>query len=209
MVRIDSMVHGQGCQYLHRGSGFFVDSAGIVATALHGLENAEIQLHASDGRTFRTHLWAADKANGVALLKIAGNKGVGRFQHLELVGTDTELQAGARLFGLGYPAPSRNAKTLFLSPGNFVNSESLLKEDETVSNVSSRRSSGEDLSRQALKGLMHTEQGMSGGPLLNEDGLVVGVLTGRRLERKIPVLAKATPVSSVRELYHSYFQKKI
>jgi Trypsin-like peptidase domain len=208
MVRISSIVTHDRGKTLSRSSGFFVDEKGTVATALHPIKQAarggEIEVRTSAGKTFRAYLHASDPANDIALLRFTEGRSVrpGQFSPLPLAESTGNLSAGSTVFGLGYPSPKISSKTLVLSPGEFESSAPLLDANRTESagNAALRRSQGEDLGRIVLKQEMHIEHAMSGGPMLNDHGQVVGILTSRMLLDNQPVIAKATPVDALQAL---------
>ena len=135
------------------GTGFVVDSAGLIATNLHVIGEARpITVRFADGASHRvTAVHATDRASDLALLKIdaAG------LDPLPL-GNAGELRDGAEVIALGHPQ-------------GF--------EHSVVSGVLSGRRELEG--KELLQLAIPVEPGNSGGPVLDRDGKVVGVLTMR------------------------------
>jgi S1-C subfamily serine protease len=204
IVRVSGFSQHGGGTYVNHESGFFVDPSGQIMTALHSVKGAHtIEVRTAPGDTFAARLEHFDAANDLALLKITDRSADGSFKSLSLASSASRLTEGSPVFGLGVPAPTIGANTLFLSPGKFLQRESLLQSNEVATNSIARQAAGENLEREVLQGEMHIEGGMSGGPLVDSQGHVLGLITGsRRYKGELPSVAKATPVDALRALYH-------
>jgi len=154
------------------GTGFIVDAAGLIATNLHVIGEARpirIQLH--DGRTFDvTAVEATDRHHDLALLRIDAKD----LPALELGNSDA-LQEGESLIAVGNP---------------------LGLERSVVTGVLSGRRDVDD--RPMLQIAMPIERGNSGGPLIDLQGRVQGVITLKSL--KTENLGFAGPVNQLKPL---------
>lgn len=154
------------------GTGFIVDANGLIATNLHVIGEARpirIQLH--DGRSFDvTAVEATDRHHDLALLRIEAKD----LPALELGDSDT-LQEGESLVAVGNP---------------------LGLERSVVTGVLSGRRDVDD--RPMLQIAMPIERGNSGGPLIDMQGRVQGVITLKSL--KTENLGFAGPVNQLKPL---------
>jgi S1-C subfamily serine protease len=144
------------------GTGVIIDDAGDILTSLHVVQNAlEIQVTFADGTQSAATLQATQPENDIALLR------------------PQQLPAQPLV-----PATLGNAGALNLGDDAIVVGNPL----GLINSVSAGVISGLNRSFQppkrdtALKGLIQFDAavnpGNSGGPLLNRDGEVVGIVTG-------------------------------
>lgn len=154
------------------GSGFIVDSRGLIATNLHVIGEARpICVELQDGRKFDvTAIEATERSNDLAILRIDAKD----LPALPL-GNSDELQDGQPIMAIGNPVG------LELS---------------VVSGVLSGRREIEG--RSMLQVALPIERGNSGGPLIDLEGRVHGVLTLKSL--KTENLGFAMPVNSLKPL---------
>ncbi len=133
------------------GSGFVIGAEGLIATNLHVLGEARpISVHLADGRKLEaTSVHASDRALDLALIKVAAE----HLPALELGDSDT-LADGQAVVAVGNPLGLRHS---------------------VVSGVVSGRREIEG--RSMIQLAIPIEQGNSGGPLLDLQGRVHGVLT--------------------------------
>ena len=158
----DSMIDKRGMVQIGGGSGFIVESNGLILTNKHVISDAkaEYTVILNDGRRFPAEVLSRDPINDVAIIKI---KATGL--PCVKLGDATKLQLGQSLIAIG------NAL------GVFKNTVSL----GIVSGLSrSITAQGEpDAPPQEMRGLIQTDAainpGNSGGPLVDADGLVVAV----------------------------------
>ena len=144
-------VEGRGRGGSAQGSGFVVDASGIIATNLHVLVQARpVTVCFADGREFPvTEVVASNRQLDLALIRIEADN----LQALPLA-LDGEPRQGSRVAAMGAP------QGLDFSIVDGV--------------VSSLR---EIDGNKMIQVAMPIEQGNSGGPLLDEQGRVVGVVT--------------------------------
>lgn len=154
------------------GSGFIVESNGLIATNLHVIGEArpiQVQLH--DGRKFDVvSIEATDKHHDLALLKIDAEN----LPALPL-GDSDDLRDGESVVAIGNP---------------------LGLERSVVAGVLSGRRDVDN--RAMLQVAMPIERGNSGGPLLDLQGRVHGLITLKSL--RTDNLGFAAPVNQLKPL---------
>jgi serine protease Do len=133
------------------GSGFFVGESGLVATNLHVIgEGRPIRLKLSDGsepKVTAIHAW--DRKRDLAILRVEGADA----SSLELA-TNEETFQGAEALALGNPQGLEFSVTTGVI--------SAVREVDGI---------------EMIQVAVPIERGNSGGPLINRDGKVLGVLT--------------------------------
>jgi S1-C subfamily serine protease len=140
---------------LNYGTGFAVSSDGLIATAYHVVQGGtSIKVHFSDGSAFDAELVKASRIVDVAILRIHNTTST--FLRLAPTGT---AKSGDKVFTMGFPVP------------NILGYEAKFNE-------------GSICSLSGIKGEVAYMQidapiqpGNSGGPLVNEQGMVVGIIT--------------------------------
>jgi S1-C subfamily serine protease len=202
VVKVEGISHEQGKSYLNVESGFFVDDSGRVMTTLHSVQRARtIKVRTASGASFNAEVEHFDAPNDLALLKLTNARPYNTFKPLPLV-PKPDPAPGSQIFGLGFPAPNQQARTLFLSPGKFINRESLLQPGEISGNTAARWFAGEDTNRMVLKSEMNFAGGMGGGPLVDDRGSVLGLITSAsRQTGDRPSVSKATLGKELFKLY--------
>lgn len=148
------------------GSGFIVDSSGIVLTNRHVVadQEAEYMVVLNEEDKYPAHILAKDPVNDIAILKMRIKKE--KMPTLEL-GDSSKLKLGETAIAVG------NAL------GNFRNTVSV----GVVSGLSREITAGDAATQQLtkLRGLIQTDAainpGNSGGPLIDMNGKVIGINT--------------------------------
>ena len=140
------------------GSGFFVDSSGLILTNHHVIENSEqVEVTLSDETTVKAEVIGRDPINDIALLKIEcpDNK----CKPLKLA-ENRELQVGQGVLAIGNPFGLQGTMTsgIISSLGRSIDSEYGVMEDLIQTDAA-------------------INPGNSGGPLLNSSGEVIGMNT--------------------------------
>lgn len=140
------------------GSGFVIDSNGLIATNLHVIGEARpISVQTADGRTFQVRtVHATERSMDLALIRIDA----GELPALEL-GDSDELKQGQQVVAIGNPRG--------------------LTHSVVAGVVSGRR---EIDGKPMIQIAMPIEQGNSGGPLLDMYGRVHGIITLKSLVTK-------------------------
>jgi serine protease Do len=137
------------------GSGFIIDSSGLIVTNHHVIENAtSINVILSDNRSFTASLIGKDNKTDLALLKIDAD---GELPFVEW-GDSNTAKVGNWVLAIG-------------NPFGLVNTV-------TAGIISAR---GRDISAGPFDDFIQTDasinRGNSGGPLFNLDGKVIGINT--------------------------------
>jgi serine protease Do len=158
----ESMIDKDGMVQVGGGSGFVVESDGLILTNKHVVSDrgAEYTVILDDERRFPAEIMSRDPINDVAILKIKADG----LPSLKL-GDASKLQLGQSVIAIGNALGIfRNTVSLGIVSGL---SRSITAQAEP------------DASPQEMRGLIQTDAainpGNSGGPLVDEDGLVVGV----------------------------------
>ncbi len=156
------------------GTGFVVSAEGLIATNLHVIGEARpLQVELADGRSLEVEaVHATDARLDLALLKVRAEG----LRPLKL-GDSAELEQGERLVAMGNP-------------------EGL--EFSVVEGVLSAVREIDIEGVPMLQVALPIERGNSGGPVLNETGEVVGVLTLKSL--RTDNLGFAMPVNGLKAL---------
>lgn len=139
------------------GSGFFISSDGYIVTNAHVVANAnDIQVKLADGTVKKAELIGLDASSDVALLKTDPQRA--KFSVLSL-GDSSKLKVGETVYAIGNP----------------------LGFDRSMSQgiVSALNRTIEAPNGFPIKGVIQTDaavnRGNSGGPLLSQNGSVVGI----------------------------------
>jgi S1-C subfamily serine protease len=140
------------------GSGFFVDSSGLILTNHHVIENSEkVEVTFSDETTVKAEVIGQDPINDIALLKIdcPDNK----CTPLRLA-ENKELMVGQGVLAIGNPFGLQGTMTsgIISSLGRSIDTEYGVMEELIQTDAA-------------------INPGNSGGPLLNTSGEVIGINT--------------------------------
>ncbi|MBP2626497.1 MAG: hypothetical protein H6Q68_1208 [Firmicutes bacterium] len=142
---------------IYSGSGFFI-APNVVVTSNHvisGASSIEIVYNNEIKRT--AVVIDSDKTSDLALLRVVGLEDVA--SPLVLANSDS-MREGSRVYAVGFPLPVVMGMGAKLSEG-IISSNSGLRDDLRIFQISTP-----------------VQPGNSGGPLLNEQAEVVGVVTG-------------------------------
>lgn len=145
------------------GSGFVVESDGIIATNVHVIirDHLNYEVTTSDGKKYQAQLVATDPVDDVAFLKVATDS---RMPTLTL-GDSSKIKLGQSVYAVG------NVLGLFQ---NTVSSG-------IVSGLARSIEAQSEAFNENLRGLIQTDAainpGNSGGPLIDSAGNVIGINT--------------------------------
>lgn len=159
----EDKINVRGIIEIGNGSGFIVDSTGIILTNKHVISDpeAEYEVLTSGGKKYKAQILARDPIYDVAILKIPAIN----LPTLKL-GNSDKIELGETVLAIG------NAL------GIFQNTVSKGIISGLSRNISSNEGNKE-VDTQQLRGLMQTDAainpGNSGGPLLNLKGDVIGI----------------------------------
>lgn len=145
------------------GSGFFLTSAGIIATNAHVVENAEtikVQIFNEIGNfEYTAKVLLTDNKNDVALLKIDDEKFKGMSEIPYSLIEKAEI--GEKAFTIGYPLNDVMGTNYKVTDG-IVSSVSGINDDMRYYQIS-----------------VPLQPGNSGGPLFNSSGDIIGITSAR------------------------------
>ncbi len=146
-----------------QGSGFIIDSDGILLTNAHVVSKADtVMVTLKDGRTFQGEVRGIDEPSDLAVVKIEG-----RNLPVAPLGNSSELQVGDWAIAVGNPWGLDNTVTLGII--------STLKRSSSQVGIPDKR-------LDFIQTDAAINPGNSGGPLLNERGEVIGINTAIRAE---------------------------
>jgi S1-C subfamily serine protease len=144
------------------GTGFLISSE-LVATSFHVVEGSHsITLHLSDGSTAKATTLSMDRSKDLAVLKMQRPTTL-RFLR---VASDT-VDLGAEVFTIGFPQPDLMGVEPKLSTG-VISSTSGIQDDSRAYQIS-----------------VPVQAGNSGGPLIDSEGRVVGIVASKLNAAKV------------------------
>jgi serine protease Do len=170
------------------GSGFIIDSNGLILTNAHVVEGAtQLTVALEDGRELDARVVASDSALDLAVVKVAAT-GLPTVE----IGSSADLQVGQLVVAIGSPL---GAFTDSVTSGIL----SATGRTITVTDAVSRQ-------RNTIDNLLQTDaainEGNSGGPLLDASGRVIGINTAEAASANgigfaIPIDEAAAIIASV------------
>ncbi len=147
-----------------QGSGFIIDSQGILLTNAHVVNEADrVTVTLKDGRTFEGKVQGVDPVTDLAVVKISGAKNL----PVATLGKSDDVQVGDWAIAVGNPLGLDNTVTLGIV--------STLKRSSATIGMGDKRI--EFIQTDAA-----INPGNSGGPLLNGQGEVIGINTAIRAD---------------------------
>lgn len=162
MIIPEEKIDSRGMVQIGGGSGFIVDSSGIILTNKHVIADphAEYTIITSDNKKYKAEILARDPVDDVAILKIPA-------ENLPTVplGDSSKLELGETVLAIG------NALGIFQ---NTVSSGIVSGLARTISAKADPKAPAQE-----LRGLIQTDAainpGNSGGPLISMDGKTIGI----------------------------------
>lgn len=143
-------------QRVATGTGFFITADGYFVTCFHVIVGSQsVALRNLKGQTFAARVVLTDRANDLAILKAEGT-----FKPLP-VAASGEMRRGAAIVTMGFPNVRQQGIEPKVTDG-IINSFSGANNDPRVFQVSAP-----------------VQTGNSGGPLVNMEGNVVGVVASK------------------------------
>lgn len=151
------------------GSGFFISQDGFLLTNQHVIENpVKIVIQTKQG-TFPAQVVKADAANDIALLKVSG-----AFQPSP-VAPSRNVRLGDSIFTIGFPNIDVQGVEPKLTKGE-ISSLGGIQDDPRQFQVS-----------------LPVQPGNSGGPLIDRNGNVIGLVTAKLDDLKILKITGSLP----------------
>jgi S1-C subfamily serine protease len=145
------------------GSGFFINSNGIIGTNAHVIEgaaNIEVTVSNEVGNfNYKAKVVLVDSKNDVALIQIDDPK----FKGLNAIpyGLVENSEVGSKVFTIGYPLNDIMGSNYKVTDG-IISSKSGIEDDIRYYQIT-----------------VPIQPGNSGGPLFNKDGNVIGITSAR------------------------------
>lgn len=144
-----------------QGSGFIIDSKGIIITNAHVVSGADkVTVKLRDGRTFQGEVRGVDEPSDLAVVKIKGDS-----LPVAPLGNSSQVQVGDWAIAVGNPLGLDNTVTLGII---------------STLNRSSTQVGIPDMRLDFMQTDTAINPGNSGGPLLNDRGEVIGINTAIR-----------------------------
>lgn len=170
-----------------QGSGFIVDSNGIILTNAHVVNKADqVSVNLKDGRTFDGRVLGADTVTDLAVIKIEG-------KNLPTVslGDSDQVKVGDWAIAVGNPLGLDNTVTLGII--------STLNRPSAKVGIPDKR-------LDFLQTDAAINPGNSGGPLLSDRGEVIGINTAIRADAN--GIGFAIPVNKAKAIYPKLVEGK-
>ncbi|NET60671.1 MAG: trypsin-like serine protease [Symploca sp. SIO2E6] len=162
-----------------QGSGFIIDSSGIILTNAHVVNQADkVTVSLKDGRQFEGKVQGVDTVTDLAVVKVQGS-------NLPVVplGDSSQVEVGDWAIAVGNPLGLDNTVTLGIV--------STLKRSSAQAGIPDKR-------LDFIQTDAAINPGNSGGPLLNERGEVIGINTAIRAGAM--GIGFAIPVNTAKEI---------
>lgn len=157
LKEVDSKIP-KGGTLVSGGTGFIIDSKGYLVTNAHVLKGAGVVVVNSKGQEYNAKIVGIDRNSDLALLKIADNE----FQPLRPLPygiRKSGADMGERIFTMGYPRNDIVYGEGYLSARTGFNGDSMSYQIQISVNP-----------------------GNSGGPVFNDNGDVIGILSTRQAQ---------------------------
>jgi S1-C subfamily serine protease len=147
-----------------QGSGFIIDSQGVLLTNAHVVNEADrVTITLKDGRTFDGQVQGVDPVTDLAVVKINGAKNL----PVAPLGKSSNVQVGDWAIAVGNPLGLDNTVTLGIVSTLKRSSATIGMGDKRIDFIQTDAA---------------INPGNSGGPLLNGQGEVIGINTAIRAD---------------------------
>jgi S1-C subfamily serine protease len=144
------------------GSGFLISDEGYLVTNYHVVASSDsLFVTDKDGKDVRAEMVLASRSYDLAILKITDKNYLENVKIPYIVPASSNTRLGDKIFTLGYP------KEDIVYGEGYLSSRSGFMGDTTSFQIS-----------------MALNPGNSGGPLFNEYGQIVGVISGKQNEKE-------------------------
>lgn len=164
-----------------QGSGFIIDSSGVVVTNAHVVDNADrVTVTLKDGRTFDGEVRGADEVTDLAVIRI---NVAGGGLPIAPLGDSDQVQVGDWAIAVGNPLGLDNTVTLGIV--------STLNRSSALVGIPDKR-------LEFIQTDAAINPGNSGGPLLDAEGQVIGINTAIRANAS--GIGFAIPVNKAKEI---------
>lgn len=187
----DGMMPGQPFEQRlqGQGSGFILDTDGIVLTNAHVVDQADrVTVSLKDGRTFEGEVLGADELTDLAVVKIIDSDQISDLPIAPL-GNSDEMNVGDWAIAVGNPLGLDNTVTLGIV---------------STLNRSSANAGIPDKRLDFIQTDAAINPGNSGGPLLSDQGAVIGINTAIRANAN--GIGFAIPINKAKEIFPQLIQ---
>lgn len=142
----------------YSGTGFAITNNGYVVTNYHVTNGADsIYIETSDGDFYKASLISFDETNDIALLKVDSKKfKFSKQEQLPFTLASTKSDIGESVYTIGYPQDEIVYKEGYISSKNGYEGNTKQYQLE-----------------------MTLEPGQSGSPIINSNGEVIGIISGK------------------------------
>ena len=182
-TEINTNVYGQVVQTAASGSGFIITQDGYIVTNYHVIEDAsKITVTLVDGKSYDATLVGGDEENDIAVLKVDAT-GLSTV----VIGSSDSLVVGDQVYAIGNPL----GELTFSLTGGYVSAL-----DRNVTMSDGRRMN-------YIQTDTAINSGNSGGPLFDQYGQVVGIVSaklsnnGDSSEASVEGVGFAIPIDNV------------
>ncbi len=168
------------------GSGFIASSDGYIVTNYHVIEDAykggyNISVVLYNGETYKAKIVGAEEQNDLAVLKIEATG-----LSAATLGNSENMKVGETVYAIGNPL----GELSFTMTSGMV---SALDREITTSNSST----GATITNNMFQIDAAVNEGNSGGPVYNERGEVIGIVTAKYSSTGVEGLGFAIPINDV------------
>ncbi|MBF2078274.1 MAG: trypsin-like peptidase domain-containing protein [Synechococcales cyanobacterium T60_A2020_003] len=164
-----------------QGSGFIIDSSGIILTNAHVVSGADqVTVTLRDGRIFAGEVQGSDEVTDLAVVKVTPDEGV---LPTATLGDSDQVQVGDWAIAVGNPLGLDNTVTLGIV--------STLNRSSALVGIPDKR-------LDFIQTDAAINPGNSGGPLLNDRGEVIGINTAIRANAN--GIGFAIPINTAKEI---------
>lgn len=182
-TEINTNVYGQVVQTAASGSGFVISQDGYIVTNYHVIEDAsKITVTFVDGKSYDATLVGGDEENDIAVLKVDATG-----LDTVVIGSSDNLVVGDQVYAIGNPL----GELTFSLTGGYVSAL-----DRNVTMSDGRRMN-------YIQTDTAINSGNSGGPLFDQYGQVVGIVSaklsnnGDSTEASVEGVGFAIPIDNV------------
>jgi S1-C subfamily serine protease len=190
VVYIESF--GQSGESLSTGSGVIFDPCGNIVTNNHVVSGAsDVYITLSDGKKYQGKIIGTDFTNDIAVVRLPSPLPYFKYNIFENFNLKTgDLKVGQKVFALGNPGEVIGAFT-----------------DGIISNLDKNISANSKIGEHPI--IVHTayiDRGSSGGALINEYGLLIGITEGELEESGLEIaIPHYTVVNSILRIFADYY----
>ena len=178
------------------GSGFIVTSDGYIVTNYHVIEDAykggyDVTVLMYDGTSYPAEIVGVEEQNDVAVLKIDA-EGLSP----ATLGNSDEMQVGETVYAIGNP----------LGELNFTMTSGMVSAlDRNITTANSQ--TGQKVTNNMFQIDAAVNSGNSGGPVYNEKGEVIGIVTAKYSSTGVEGLGFAIPINDAVSIINDLISK--